>query len=252
MIVYTCTDDFESMMTCIYEAWASKEGHKNIKLLLEPIGNLELFCEYRHVEPDSQKAQKVVHSIRQKISARAYQMIFRCAMSTHPDKLDMIYRFLLLGFAYPKDIMHMLQHPYVMAVFEQNRAVINETHQYREFARFQAAPGGILVATIEPNADILTLLAPAFEDRLPSENWMILDANRHTAAVHPADELTYFTSLSAREQTELLEAAKSADPYRELWKGFFQQISIEQRTNPACQRTHLPLHYRKYMPEFSD
>ena len=81
MIVYTCTDDFESMMTCIYEAWASKEGHKNIKLLLEPIGNLELFCEYRHVEPDSQKAQKVVHSIRQKISARAYQMIFRCAMS---------------------------------------------------------------------------------------------------------------------------------------------------------------------------
>ena len=173
-------------------------------------------------------------------------------MSTHPDKLDMIYRFLLLGFAYPKDIMHMLQHPYVMAVFEQNRAVINETHQYREFARFQAAPGGILVAAIEPNADILTLLAPAFEDRLPSENWMILDANRHTAAVHPADELTYFTSLSAREQTELLEAAKSADPYRELWKGFFQQISIEQRTNPACQRTHLPLHYRKYMPEFSD
>ena len=25
MIVYTCEDTFEAMMTCIYDAWASKE-----------------------------------------------------------------------------------------------------------------------------------------------------------------------------------------------------------------------------------
>ena len=50
MVIFTCKDDFESMMTCIYDAWAARLGHSNIRLLTEPIGNLELFCEYRHVE----------------------------------------------------------------------------------------------------------------------------------------------------------------------------------------------------------
>ena len=47
MIVYTCEDTFEAMMTCIYDAWASKEGHQNIRLKTEPLGTMELFCEYR-------------------------------------------------------------------------------------------------------------------------------------------------------------------------------------------------------------
>ena len=50
MTVFTCEDNFDAMMTCVYEAWASRLGHSNIKLNTEPIGNLELFCDYRHVD----------------------------------------------------------------------------------------------------------------------------------------------------------------------------------------------------------
>ena len=125
MIVYTCEDTFEAMMTCIYDAWASKEGHQNIRLKTEPLGTMELFCEYRTVTSDPVKARKVVRSIQQKISSTAYLMVYRCALSDHPDKLDRIYRFLLLGFAYPAQLTDMLQHPYVNAVFELNRKVMN-------------------------------------------------------------------------------------------------------------------------------
>ena len=52
MTVFTCEDNFDAMMTCVYEAWASRLGHSNIKLKTEPIGNLELFCDYRHVDTD--------------------------------------------------------------------------------------------------------------------------------------------------------------------------------------------------------
>ena len=88
MIVYTCEDTFEAMMTCIYDAWASKEGHQNIRLKAEPLGTMELFCEYRSVTSDPVKARKVVRSIQQKISSTAYLMVYRCALSDHPDKLD--------------------------------------------------------------------------------------------------------------------------------------------------------------------
>ena len=55
MTVFTCEDNFDAMMTCVYEAWASRLGHSNIKLKTEPIGNLELFCDYRHVDADPEK-----------------------------------------------------------------------------------------------------------------------------------------------------------------------------------------------------
>lgn len=98
MVIFTCQDTFESMMTCIYDAWSARLGHNNIKLQIEPIWSPELFCDYRHVDPDEEKVQKVIRSVRQKISENSYHDIYRAAMSDHPDKLDIIYRYMILGF----------------------------------------------------------------------------------------------------------------------------------------------------------
>lgn len=250
MIIFTCENTFESMMTCIYDAWASKEGHQNIRLQTEPIGNYELFCEYRHIDGDKEKCQKVIRSIQKKISFSAYQMVYRCAMSAHSDKLDIIYRFLLLGFTYHAKVTSMLQNPHVMALFEVNRKVTNEAHYFREFIRFQSLPNHVLVAHIEPKSDVLTLLAPAFEDRLPSENWMIIDDSRQTALVHPSDTDSYLTNLTNEELSRLKQTESLGDPFIDLWKTFFHTIGIQERENPVCQRNHLPVWYRKHMTEF--
>ena len=74
--IFTCKDQFDDMMTCIYDAWASRLGHSNIRLKTEPVGNLELFCEYRHVDSDPEKTASVIRSIQKKISPYAYSMIY--------------------------------------------------------------------------------------------------------------------------------------------------------------------------------
>lgn len=250
MVVFTCCDRFEDMMTCIYDAWDSRLGHRNIRLMTEPLGNLELFCEYRHVDPDPEKTASVVRSIQKKISFEAYQMVFRCAVSAVPGKLDAIYRFLLLGFAHGAKVVSLLQHPAVMAVFEIDRKVGNETHLFREFLRFTSMKDNVLAAHIEPRSDILTLLAPLFADRMPSENWMIIDDNRKAAVVHPADCDFYLTYLSEAEFRRLGELEDGSDPYVDLWKGFFETIGIKERKNYRCQRNHMPLWYRKHAVEF--
>ena len=47
MTVFTCEDNFDAMMTCVYEAWASRLGHSNIKLKTEPLGSIHVrvMCE---------------------------------------------------------------------------------------------------------------------------------------------------------------------------------------------------------------
>ena len=82
-----------------------------------------------------------------------------------------------------------------------------------------------------------------------SEDWMIIDDNRRTAVVHPADQPYYLTSLSEEEMSEFLareSAAKDTDSMTALWKTFFQTIGIKERKNPVCQRNLIPLWYRKH------
>ena len=237
MVVFTCKDRFDDMMTCIYEAWASHLGHNNIKLRTEPLGTMELFCEYRHVEADKEKTESVIMA------------------ADEEEKLDSIYRFLILGFHYGRKILDSLQNPIVMKIFELERKASNEAHIFRECIRFTEMNHHILVGIISPKCDVITLLAPHFVDRLPSEDWMIIDDSRRTAVVHPADQPYYLTSLSEEEMSEFLareSAAKDTDSMTALWKTFFQTIGIKERKNPVCQRNLIPLWYRKHMSEMQD
>ena len=164
MTVYTCSPDLASILTCIYEAWNSRLGYRNVRLMTEPVGNLELFCDYCHVEPDTEKAASVTRSIQKKIGAAAWRLVYLCAMSERSDAPDVIYRFLLYGFSYGKDTLHMLQEPAVFHAFEVSRQVTNEAHSFREFIRFANISSGfpILVSHISPKANVLTLVDPHF------------------------------------------------------------------------------------------
>lgn len=248
--VFTCEDSFEAILTCIYDAWASKLGHQNIRLLVEPVIEMELFCEYRHIDADADKVASVIRSIQKKISSYAYQMVYRCAMSNCPQKADTIYRFLLLGFHYGRQITDMIQIPAVSAFFQLNRAVSNEAHFFREFVRFTSMKGNVLVSHIEPKSNVLTFIAPHFSDRMPSENWMIVDDNRKSAVIHPADQEFYLTTLSDEELLRLHDLEDPNDHYIDLWKEFFDTIAIKQRENARCQRNHMPIWYRKHVTEF--
>lgn len=248
--VFTCEDSLEAILTCIYDAWNSSLGHQNIRLLVEPVMEFELFCDYRHVDADSDKVNKVISAIQKKISAYTYQIVYRCAMSPSPNKADIIYRFLLYGFHYGKQITDMIQIPAVAAVFEMNRAVGNEAHFFREFIRFIDMKGNVLAAHIEPKSDVLTFIAPHFADRMPSENWMIIDDNRKSAVIHPSDQDYYLTRLTDEELLRLNNLENPDDPYIDLWKEFFDTIAIKPRENYRCQRNLFPIWYRKHATEF--
>ena len=75
MTVFTCSDEWEAMMTCIYRVWESGLGHRNIRLELEPVLQQELFCNYVHIDGEPEKAAKVTASIRKKISWQAWQWV---------------------------------------------------------------------------------------------------------------------------------------------------------------------------------
>ncbi|MCQ2499241.1 MAG: TIGR03915 family putative DNA repair protein [Lachnospiraceae bacterium] len=250
MTVYTCMPDFESMMTCIYTAWASGLGHKNIRLELEPVGQYTLMEQYIHVDADSVIVDKVSNSIITKISNHFYNEITYCLLGFEQDRLDTVFRVLILGFAYGAQALKMLHFKDVFRLLEINKRVKNESCLFRERLHFYEMEKGLYVSHIEPKSQILITLGPAFEDRMPSENWMIVDDVHSEAIIHPKDRHFYIQKLTEDELNFLIETEKNNDNYTDLWKLFFNTIAIKERTNKKCQDNHFPIWARKHIVEF--
>jgi len=249
MTYYTCEYEWEAMLSCIYDAWSSKKGHQNIKLLLEPVEQYTLFDSYIHVDSDPQKAERVSNAVCQKISAYVYRRLAYCAMSCEKDVLDTIYRVMILGFAYGPNVLDMVQYKDIMHFSELTKRVGSDVCRFTEILRFHEVENHVYVAHIEPKCRVITAIAPHFMDRMPSEQWMIVDDIRREAVLYNGNELMYMR-LTVEELDHLLRTENENDHFTDLWKVFYESIAIKERENPTCQRSHFPIWARKHAVEF--
>ena len=249
---FVCGDDFGAMMSCVYEAWRWGNRGFTVELAVDAADNYQLFCVEHYVPYDEERALKVIRSIRDKISWKAFQMVYHCAMSEFPEKLEVIYRFLRVGFAVGSGVTACLTEEPVMRITEIAGRVASESHKFREFVRFTHMGEGILCSVIEPKSNLLTLIAPHFADRMVSENFMIIDQKRKAAVIHPADGEWYLRPLEKEEFRQFMEYDRDGEEYARLWRVFFDHIAVLQRKNPRCQMNFLPKWYRTNMTEFTE
>jgi probable DNA metabolism protein len=159
----------------------------------------------------------------------------------------LVWRYLTLGLRVGRSLCRMLAEEPVHTVNRIARHVSHEAHKFKGFVRFREVEAGFLYARIEPEADILPFIAPHFVGRVGDRPWMIHDLRRSKAALYDLKswrlvrdiELTAEPTLSATEHD-----------YAALWQRYFKRHAIAERHNPKLQQKHVPLRYRKHLPEF--
>lgn len=247
--VFCCDNDFTAMLTCIYEAGRCKLGRDNFRLCVEPIGQYSMFETYVHVDPDEAKASEVEKAICMRISHAFYCMVMYCAGAYEEDTLDTIYSVIALGFKHGPNVLDMYQYKSIVRFLEISRRYGTEAHSFREFSRFNKI-GDAYVAHIEPKSHVLLPVAEYFADRVPSENWMIVDDVHREAVVHPVNSPYFLQKLSDAEYERLQQTEDYEDEYNSLWKSYFDHIAIQARINYRCQMNHFPKWKRKHATEF--
>lgn len=249
MTVFVCGEEAEDIWCGIYDAWMSGLGHANVRL--EPAGcDRELFCQYQKVKREETKAEKVIDSIRRKLSEDIYEVAYRAALSHDVYRADKIYRFLIYAFVVGVKVMDHLHNPAVYEVFKLTRNLSREYTHIIEFTRFSQMEEGVLLGRIAPENDLTPLVAGHFADRLSGENWILYDCRRKKAAVHQANKGWVIVYMDSAEWQARLNKKTDEETYEGLWKTFHQAIAIMQRRNVRCQQNMLPLRFRPYMTEF--
>lgn len=241
-VVYRYDGSFEGLLCCVFESYAAKEIPEAI-LLPEAPGAL-LFCE-KVIATEPEKAQRVLHSIPQKLGKEALLFVQQAFFTCLPDKERHILLFLRLGYQQGPMVMHLLTHDTVDTLCKAVRHLERESHLFKGFVRFAVA-NGVLVAEIEPKNFVLPFLVQHFCERFPEERFLIFDQTHGAALVYQP----YEARIMPLDSLELPEPDAEEAAYQALWQAFYETIAIKGRENPRCRMTHMPKRYWKYLTEF--
>ena len=136
---------------------------------------------FQEVHTDLEKADRVYQAIRRKISYMDLRRIYKCFLSTVPDKEMILLRYIVLGFHIGSGISKLHGNPDVFAAQEIEKKINVEAERMRQFVRFSVMQGDILYARIEPDHDVLELIGDHFSERFRNDPFLIHDVRRGKA-----------------------------------------------------------------------
>ena len=249
--IYLCEQSMNGIYSALYDAWKLSR-HEEAGIAFKDTVEHELFCEYIEVTESEKKSAAIDRLIRKHLGERAYWDIYHALLSEDAGRADAVFQVLLAARKLndSRKIMDHLTEPAVEKVFELKRSVANEAHLFVEFIRFRELENGVMFSEITPKNRVLTCIGDHFSDRFPLENWMIYDKTHKEYLLHKAH--TQWILMTGETVNEEMTAriTEQEREFGQLWKVFFETIAIEERMNPVCQRTHLPLRFREDMIEF--
>ncbi|NMA83492.1 MAG: DNA metabolism protein [Epulopiscium sp.] len=242
---YVYDGSFEGLLTAIYEAYYRKEIPN--RLVSQDTYQISLISQRILIETDEEKAQKVFHSIETKISKEALKKILYVYFSDLEERGTYIYHYLKLGWKIGQEVDQYLGNDSVLRIHQIYQRVNKERHFMLGLIRFRELQNNILYAPVEPQYNILGLVAPHFVNRMPQENWMIHDLRRSIGAMYNKKEWVIGEVNIGGE----VPLGEEECRYQKLWKSYFKHISIENKRNIKLQKSNMPMKYWKHLIEMS-
>ena len=242
--VYVYEDTFANLLDLIFYLLIEKIKPDNIK-------------DENNYQPDllSNKIKPVIKiknkkELLTKIGWENLKLCHYAFRTNDPNKELIIYYYLLNSLKYENNTKYMRNLKCVNKTLKLAHYVSRENHKFKGFLRFKETENNFLYAEIEPENNILDLLANHFKKRLSNENWLIKDQKRKQYCFYNQKKL-YF--LNEKDVIKLnLELSKNEKNVENLWCCFFKTIAIKERENKKCQMNFMPKKYWKNIIEMEE
>jgi len=240
MNIYLYDGTFHGYLTAVFYAYTDKNVG-NIKKSSEFVPNLLDTPIETPTEED--KAQRIIKSIQEKLSSYTLRNLYYIFLSEQNDCELLAFRYLKLCYHTDNQINLAYQNPLVHQCVLTAKKVSLELQRMKGFVRFRKIDE-IYYATIEPDHNILPLMIKHFTLRFSDQNFVIHDLKRKYALAYDATGKEHWFCQVAEEFSP-----QQKDEYIDLFRLFYQSVTIAERQNLRLQKQFMPTRYQKYMPE---
>lgn len=253
MVIYVFDGTLEGLLTAIFEFYERKPG--KIQLVSQSRFEPVLLDEVFEVISDETKAKRVWDGLKKKISPDWQQRFYKTFLSESDESFRHLFDFACYIFDNPKGAETNYGHPSVIALSQMERSVSRERHRMKAFIRFQETADGIFYAPVEPDYNVLPLIADFFKNRYADQRWIIYDLKRKYGLYYDlqkVEEICLEYAPEMKNDATFLSEDVVSDKeklYGLLWNDYFKSTNIPARKNMKLHIQHVPKRYWKYLTE---
>lgn len=251
MSQYTYDGTFPGLLSVIFQAYDRKVWPEAI---ISPGKTGLLFGETLKVETNEINATRVWDGIKRVGGTLTCEQLFHAFLSAEDDVEMIIVEYVRELFSAKVCIATNFALDCVLRVSQLERRVLREAQRMLMFIRFEQAADGTWFAPFAPNYDVLPLITGHFRLRFADQPWLIYDTKRGYGFFFDTTKLEQitienpaFNILSGQLKQEVTHPDE--DKWQEMWKSYFKQIAIRERTNLKCQQNFMPKRFWKYLTE---
>lgn len=210
------------------------------------------FSEVHTVTQVTEKAERVRKGLLKKVDKQAYMDLYCSFLSESPAAYLLVLRTICYYFGSDGDASKNYSFDQVLQIRQLARSVMRERHRMKAFVRFKLLNDGLYLALVEPDFNVLPLIAKHFEQRYADQRWLIFDAKRNYGIYY---DLVHTSEIKFEqgEQPSLgsitIHLDEQEDKYDELWRRYFKSVNILERKNSKLHIQHVPFRYWKYLNE---
>jgi probable DNA metabolism protein len=212
-----------------------------------------LFGETHKVFTDESKAIRVWERLKQKLTPGAYRQLYDSFLSEDKGMEDVLLRYVRYSLAAKVAVENDFSHPDILLVKQVSRKVHREKHRMEAFVRFQLTKDQLYYAIVQPDHNVLPLIAKHFKARYADQRWLIYDATRKYGIYYDlekVEEVQLNFSADLQNDAALTEVYDENESlYQQLWQQYFKSVNIAARKNTKLHIRHMPKRYWKYLVE---
>ena len=211
----------------------------------------DVFAGPLQVTTDEVKATRVLAGISKRISVQSVKKLYACFLSELPDIENTLYAYIRLVFDNKESPEKAYADPYVLKVSQVDKMVHREKHRMEAFVRFQLTSDNLYYAAVEPDFNVLPLIAKHFRRRYADQLWLIYDLRRDYGIYYDLEQveevILSFGDPAAEPSLPIFHEDESL--YQALWKDYFKHVNIRERKNNKLHLQHVPKRYWKNLTE---
>jgi len=211
-----------------------------------------LFDEKIVIDTDINTSKKIWNLIKSKVDNLILRQFYVVFLSEDKLAIMACFKTILKVLQCGKNILNNFSDEDIIVFHQMIRKVEREKHRMMAFVRFKKSTDGVYFSTIEPDYNVLPLIAKFFKYRYADQPWLIYDIKRKYGLSYDLTQVVEIQLLATSAENSILPAIQlvnDEDLYNKLWRDYYNSTNIESRRNLKLHIKNVPKRYWKYLIE---